>query len=74
VAFLTYIDCSSFEKTPVSLNDALWDEHVSFAVLSLAVSPCQQFVLAATGEEGGREGEREGGREGGRGGCDVCAF
>ena len=49
VAFLTYIDCASFEKTNVSLNNALWDEHVSFAVLSLAVSPCQQFVLAATG-------------------------
>ena len=49
VAFLSYINCSSFEKINVSLNNALWDEHVSFTVLSLAVSPCQQFLLAATG-------------------------
>ncbi|EWM29470.1 WD40-repeat-containing domain protein [Nannochloropsis gaditana] len=48
VAHLTYIDCDSFEKHTVSLNNALWDTHVSFSVLSLAVSPCQEFLLAAT--------------------------
>lgn len=49
VAHLTYIDCDSFEKQTVSLNNALWDTHVSFSVLSLALSPCQEFLLAATG-------------------------
>ena len=31
------------------MNESEWDEHVSFSVLSLALSPCGQFLLLATG-------------------------
>ncbi len=50
VPYLAYIECTpSFTKHTVSLNHSAWDEHVSFAALSMAVSPCQEFLLVATG-------------------------
>jgi hypothetical protein len=32
---LTYINCMTLDKETVSLNNADWDDHISFAVLSL---------------------------------------
>ena len=48
VPYLTYVDISTFDRHEISLNDADWDTHVSFTVLSLAISPDNAWLLAGT--------------------------
>eukprot|EP00612_Vaucheria_litorea_P000468 CAMPEP_0171451702 /NCGR_PEP_ID=MMETSP0945-20130129/99_1 /TAXON_ID=109269 /ORGANISM="Vaucheria litorea, Strain CCMP2940" /LENGTH=345 /DNA_ID=CAMNT_0011976211 /DNA_START=252 /DNA_END=1285 /DNA_ORIENTATION=+ len=48
--FLTYINLESenFENTHVSINENVWDKHVSFTIMHLEASPDKRYILAAT--------------------------
>mmetsp|Transcript_11740 Transcript_11740/g.37366 ORF Transcript_11740/g.37366 Transcript_11740/m.37366 type:complete len:373 (+) Transcript_11740:27-1145(+) len=46
--FLRYVDLATMAETRVSLNASVWDTHVSFDVLSLAVSPDRKYLAVAT--------------------------
>jgi WD40 repeat protein len=48
VPYLLYIDCVTGATRQVSLNENAWDMHVSFAPLSLALSPGGERLLVAT--------------------------
>ena len=51
VCYLLYINCVTYEMHRVSLNEHEWDEHVSFTVLHLALSPCGKYIVAATDKD-----------------------
>ena len=45
---LVYMHCATHKRCEVPLNRSAWDQHVSFNVLHLRVSPDQRFLLAPT--------------------------
>lgn len=51
VPYLLYINCETLAHRKVSLNENIWDSHVSFNVLQLSVSPDGRLLLVATDKD-----------------------
>jgi len=45
---LCYIDCSTLKSRTVSLNEHVWDTHVSFTPLNLSLSSDRKYLLVGS--------------------------
>jgi len=45
---LIYLDCLTYTQTLISLNESVWDNHVSFNPLYLSISPNNEILLVCT--------------------------